>query len=69
MRDLTPNEFKVLAEVVIDPAAWWEHCQTAPNIKDPELALYGKIAKHYVKYSLAARAGNYKTRAEREAAK
>ena len=68
MRNLTQDELKVLAHVVIDPESWWNHCQTAPNIADPELALAAKIAKHYVKYwkDLKAKGDDYETRAERE---
>lgn len=68
MRELTQNEIKVLAHVVMDPITWWTHCQTSPNIIDPELALAGKIVRHYSKYYIAKKTlgDDYKNRIERE---
>jgi len=65
MRELTTTERAVLAHVVLDPDTWWDHCQSATNIADPELALYGKVVKHYVKYLQASKDIDYKTRVER----
>ena len=69
VRSLTAEERTVLAEIVLDPDAWWNHANTATNILDPESALAAKVARHKPTYDAAkARDGrNYKTRAQREA--
>ena len=66
MRDLTTDERGVLAHVVLDPDAWWTHCQAAFK-GDPEVALAGKIAQHRPAYAAATARGGYRTRAKREA--
>ena len=68
-RLLTQEESEVLAHIVVDPAAWWLHCQHAPNIDDPEAALAGKVLKWRPAYlaELLELGGDYQTRAQKEA--
>ena len=63
-RDLTADETAALADVVVDPAAWWAHAQAAHPT--PEAALAAKLARHKRAYETRKGAGNYKTRAQRE---
>lgn len=67
-RTLIPREHEVLAHVVLDPDAWWDHACTATNIVDPEAALRHKIARWTPDYDASkARDGQvYKNRAQRE---
>lgn len=65
MRDITSRERAVLAHVVMDPDEWWSGAQV---IRDPEAALVAKIASYEDDYDTAFAAGNYQTRAERDAA-
>lgn len=66
-RALTTNERNVLAHMVIDPDAWWEHATNWGQV-DEEAALADKVARWQSDYEAAVAAGNYQTRAEREAA-
>ena len=67
-RALTSREMAVLAHVVSDPVAWWEHTNAAENITDPEVALAAKVAKWESAYDAAAANPGYQTRADRIAA-
>jgi hypothetical protein len=49
----------------MDPDEWWSGAQV---IRDPEAALVAKIASYEDDYDTAFAAGNYQTRAERDAA-
>lgn len=70
MRDLTTEEKEILAHVVVDPDAWWLHCQ---NHKKPgfdcEKALADKCArwKPEMEVHKDEHKENYKTRAVRQA--
>lgn len=66
MRQMTADERAVLAHVVLDPDAWWEHVNVAANV-DAETALAQKVARWRPAYLAAVAAGNYKNRAQREA--
>jgi hypothetical protein len=65
-RNLTAEENDVLAHVVVDPAAWWAHAQTATKFS-PEKALAEKIAKWKPKYDVEKLAPGYEKRAARQA--
>jgi len=66
IRDLTSNERAVLEHVVLDADAWWSHAN-AWEKTDHEAALAGKVARYQDAYDEALAAGDYKTRAERDA--
>ena len=71
-RELTERERAVLAHVVIDPVAWWEHvcsCDGSDGRRaiDCEAALEAKVARWGTAYDEAVAGSDYKTRAEREA--
>jgi len=73
MRDLTTNERAVLAHVVIDPVAWWEHVQSkdgsdGKRALNAEACLAVKVQKYSGEYeaALARDGADYQTRAERE---
>lgn len=68
-RDLTANETAVLAHVVLDPAAWWSHANSADVKPDAEISLIAKVEVHQASYDtdLADKGDSYETRAEREA--
>ena len=71
-RQLTDREPAVLAHMVVDPVAWWEHvcsCDGSNGLRalDAEAALFAKVERHGPKYDAAIAAPNYKTRAERDA--
>ena len=74
MRDLTTNERAVLAHVVFEPVAWWEHVQSKDGLDgkrklDAETCLTAKVQKYSGEYeaALARDGADYKTRSEREA--
>ena len=68
MRALTTNERAVLAHVVMDPDAWWTHVSSDGKRKlDAEKCLSGKVDKYQSEYDTALAAGNYQTRAQKEA--
>lgn len=63
-RELTERESAVLAHVVIDPIAWWAHCnETHP---DPEGAIAAKVDRWGADYDAAKDQPGYQTRAQRE---
>ena len=73
MRDLTTNERAVLAHVVLDPGAWWEHVQSRDGSDgkrklNAEACLGAKVQKYSGEYetALARDGADYQTRAERE---
>ena len=70
-RELTDRESAVLAHVVIDPIAWWEHvcsCDGSNGLRaiDGEAALAAKVARWGPQYDEAVAESDYKTRGERE---
>jgi hypothetical protein len=65
---LADRQRAVLAHVVPDPDAWVVHANAAQNIPDPQAALVAKVARWEADYDAAVAAGNYQTRAERDAA-
>ena len=74
MRDLTTNERAVLAHVVFEPVAWWEHVQSkdgsdGKRALNAEACLAAKVQKYSGEYeaALARDGADYKTRSEREA--
>jgi|TARA_Y100000296_G_C5154162_1_gene248064 hypothetical protein len=69
-RSLTTDEHNCLADVVIDPAAWWAHAQAIAELRgsDAEASLAAKISKYEAGYSAVKNNGDYQTRAERDAA-
>ncbi len=67
MRELSQNETAVLAHAVVDPAAWWRHCQASFR-GDPEAALAAKIGRHAAAYRAASAGPGYMTRAAYAAA-
>ena len=64
MKQLTQRQIEVLAHVVIDPQAWWNHCLA--NHPDPENALEQKVLSWQDKYDLEKQNPNYKNRTQRE---
>ena len=64
-RTLTTEERSVLADVVTDPVAWWDHCQSAFK-GDPEDALVAKVARWKPAYDERKAAGGYRNRPERD---
>ena len=71
MRSLTSNERAVLAHVVIDPVAWWEHVQSKDGSDgkrklSAEACLATKVTRWQGEYDTALAAGGYQTRAEQE---
>lgn len=62
---MTEPEREVLAFVVVDPDAWYEHVLKTFGKERAEELLRAKVATHWSAYKIA-RAGDYKTRAERE---
>jgi len=69
-RSLTDLERAVLAHVVVDPDAWWEHACTCGISIGPEAALSAKVSRWAPEYvNERNRLGSeYKTRAEVEEA-
>ena len=74
MRDLTTNEHAVLAHVVLEPVAWWEHVlscdgSNGKHALNAEACLASKVQKYSGEYeaALARDGADYKTRSEREA--
>ena len=69
MRDLTKEEYDILAHVVLDPDAWWLHAQEhdKPGF-DCEKALAEKISRWQPKYESEKKLlkDKYLTRAEKE---
>ena len=63
-RDLTTEEKNILGHVVIDPDAWWVHCENVFK-GDPEEALSAKVSKWKKSYEDAVAAGGYKARKDR----
>jgi hypothetical protein len=63
-RALTRNERAVLAHVVVDPDAWWDHATTWGKV-DEEKALSDKIARWQPSYDDAKDDPAYETRANR----
>lgn len=73
MRDLTTNELAVLAHVVLDPVAWWEHAQSkdgsdGKRALNAEAGLVAKVQRWSGEYeaALARDGADYQTRLERE---
>ena len=76
-RPLTVEEREVLAHVVVDPEAWWLHCQTVRNsknkdmymIRDPEKALADKVSRWKPEFDAQKLelTENYKDRSVRQA--
>ena len=71
-RELTERERAVLAHVVVDPDAWWEHCcscdgSDGQRALDHEACLSAKVARWGGEYDAAVALPDYKTRAERDA--
>jgi len=64
-RVLTTEEMSVLADVVADPVAWWDHCQSAFK-GDPEDALAAKVARWKPAYDERKAADGYRNRPERD---
>ena len=64
-RTLTTEERSVLADVVTDPVAWWDHCQSAFK-GDPEDALTAKLARWKPAYDERKAADGYRNRPERD---
>ena len=65
-RALTDNERCVLAHMVVDPDAWWEHATNWPKI-DQEAALAAKVERWKPSYDGECHNPDYKTRAVRQA--
>jgi hypothetical protein len=62
------NEQKlVLAHVVVDPDAWYEHAITTFGQEKADQFLAEKVTRHQADYDKAAKESNYKNRAQREA--
>jgi hypothetical protein len=64
-RTLTTEETSILADVVTDPVAWWDHCQSAFK-GDPEDALASKLARWKPKHDERKAADDYRNRPERD---
>ena len=62
--DLTQNEKNVLAHVVVDPAAWWDHAVATGKV-DEEAVLSDKVARWQQSYDTASAEAGYAPRAER----
>ena len=67
MRDLTIDELAVLAHDVVDPAAWWVHCQTVFR-GNPEAALAARISGIRSADEAVKDQPGYKNRADRDLA-
>lgn len=70
-RELTDRERAVLAHVVIDPDAWWEHCcscdgSNGKRALNHEQCLAAKVSRWESDYDAAFAQPDYKTRAVRE---
>lgn len=63
---MTNEQRAVLAHVVLDPDAWWAHCQSVMGSRAGAV-LAEKVARHQASYDAAFALGGYQTRAEREA--
>lgn len=68
MRELTELEHNIVAHVVVDPVAWWDHANHEDRKVDAEQALAEKIARHSEEYLAASAEPDYKNRAQRDAA-
>lgn len=72
-RALTARERTVLAHVVVNAQAWWDHANDASNIGDPERVLAKKVAAHGPAYDRAVFVADstgtaYLSRAQRDSA-
>jgi len=74
-RALTDREHAVLANVVVDPVAWWTHVcsrdgSDGKRALNAEACLAAKVEKNAADYDtmLAAGGADYQTRIERDAA-
>lgn len=67
-RPLTDQETEKLADIVVDPVAWWTHVCNVFSPADAESALALKIANpsHVANRQSRLARGNYKTRAQRD---
>ena len=66
-RALTTDERAVLADVVLDPDAWWTHANSRAFRGNPEGALAEKVQRHRPAYQARLTNGAYKNRSERDA--
>lgn len=64
-RALTTNERAVLAHIVVDPDAWWEHATDWPKI-DEEAALKAKVERWQEECDVEHAKPDYKDRAVRQ---
>lgn len=63
---LTEEQFNVLAHVVIDPNAWYEHVCNRYDEVSARIMMEQKVSKHSAAYKEAASKPGYKTRSELE---
>lgn len=61
--NLTPEQFAILAHVVIDPQGWADHALATIGAE----AVDAKVDRYRAEYLAARDRPGYKTRAEREA--
>lgn len=62
---MTPEQRKVIADVVVDPDAWYSHAVETLGQEAALAAVAQKVERHRAAYEARASSGNYKTRAQR----
>jgi len=59
-RNLRAAEKNVLAYCIVDPDAWWAHCQSVS--RNPEADLAAKVARFKTRYDRYKTSGDYQTK-------